>query len=417
MSDDLFRDAAVRKATSRDLGPALAAMPSAWTYVLWILLGLFAAASVAVATLKTTKVEYVRGRIVPSNAEVQVFGGERGIIDDVRVTLGGDVNAGEILFRVRTATVSNEGRVIQADSLEALQREREDLNEMRKLGELSHRIAQERIAAQVASLMRQRDVNSQSQRTLQQRLSLADERLASARRLEVEGASSREESRIREEAVLALRQQMADLQERGLMLQDSIDVLALDKRAIEETLHAERLELNLREMQLEKQILQTTSDFGYGVAAPVSGKVAALQAAVGSAVDTSRPLLTIVPEDSEFMVELIVPSRVVTHLEVGQAIEIRIDGSSGERGSTAFGQVTTLSSAALSPDDLISPVNINEPAFSVTVRLEKQALSAGQREMTMHSGMLITGVLHLEQRTILEWLLASSTPVSPPATR
>jgi membrane fusion protein len=117
-----------------------------------------------------------------------------------------------------------------------------------------------------------------------------------------------------------------------------------------------------------------------------------------------KPILTIVPEDSSLYAVLLVPTRAFGFIRPGQETRMRYDAFPYQRFGLYKGEVTQYSTSVLLPNEVSTPVPVNEPVYQVHVRLDSQAVKAYGAEVPLQSGMLLSADIVLEQRSLLNWL-------------
>lgn len=412
MSRDLFRLEAITANATAESGRPLNQIPPLWSWIAWLLVAFTVIAFIGMATLTYSRHEFVQGRLAPESLEAYVYAESPGVVQEVLVELGSSVRSGDVLAIVSTEQFSDSGIRIGAGAVEGLTRERASLDQREKTALASAELARTRQDAQIISLKRQIEGNLEAQRLVNQRVQIAQDRLESARRLEAQGASSREESRVREEALIAQRQQLADLEERAAGLQDAVHIAVLDRAKITDELNSQLADLAGRRAQIDQQVTRSLAQVGYSIVAPASGQIAALQVTRGDRIDASRPLLAIIPESSVLVAELSVPSRVVAQLAKGQRVQLSLDLTSASSQEAISGSITNISSAAFAPDDVRHPMISQEAAYKVIVALDDQISRLGDRTVSLQSGMSVSGIVLLDRRTILDWALRSLAPTA-----
>lgn len=83
---------------------------------------------------------------------------------------------------------------------------------------------------------------------------------------------------------------------------------------------------------------------------------------------------------------------------------MRYDAFPYQRFGLYKGEVTQYSKSILLPNEVSTPVPVNEPVYQVHVKLASQAVSAYGAEVPLQSGMLLSADIVLEQRSLLNWL-------------
>src|SRR5690606_7687069 len=99
--------------------------------------------------------------------------------------------------------------------------------------------------------------------------------------------------------------------------------------------------------EVAQQAANVSGSRAYVLRAPVAGRVTALTARVGQAVDPRTPLMVVVPAGSELRAELAVPSQAIGVVKAGQAVRLSIDAFPYQRFGTVEGKVLTVASSAV----------------------------------------------------------------------
>ena len=168
---------------------------------------------------------------------------------------------------------------------------------------------------------------------------------------------------------------------------------------------AERLaQLRLGLADRERQKAEAQGQQAQVLTAPIAGHVTALQAAPGQIVDPAKPLLTLLHDGASLLAELFVPSRAIGFVEPGQRVRLMVDAFPYQRFGTIGGSVETVSQAVLSPNEVIGRTTLTEPAYRVTVRLDRQAIDAFGRRVALQPDMTLKADIVLEGRSLLAWL-------------
>jgi membrane fusion protein len=163
------------------------------------------------------------------------------------------------------------------------------------------------------------------------------------------------------------------------------------------------LDQELAEAESRRQILLT---------APQAGTISAIQAARGSSVSTTVPVLSIVPSGSKLQAELFSPSRSIGFVHVGQRVTLRYQAFPYQKFGFYEGHVVDISRSALSPSELpqqlsglTSLYGSTEPVYRITVALAKQTATAYGRPVALQPGMQLEADVLIETRSLIEWAL------------
>jgi membrane fusion protein len=136
-----------------------------------------------------------------------------------------------------------------------------------------------------------------------------------------------------------------------------------------------------------------------------------LQASVGQTVDPQRLQLEIVPERLVLQAELFVPARAIGFVEPGQHVRILYDAFPYQHFGTYSGRVREISQTILTSSDAIGPIALKEPAYRVTVALDREDIDAYGKRIPLQPDMLLKADILLEKRSLISWLTSPLTGI------
>jgi membrane fusion protein len=401
----LFRTEAIQSRRRRLLGVAVIAHPPA----VWLLGGLVlasvTAAAVFVATASYARKATVFGYLSPDTGIVRVFAPRPGIAARVGVSEGDFVPAGAPLVSLLAEMTSEGGVDVNENLLAAIDEQIDEAASRRSL-ELRRR-AQEaaRIAAQIGSHESERIAIGRRismQSGLVRNLRSALQRYEDVAR---RGYVSADDLRRRENELLTNRLRLAGLeQERADVdrrLRQSRSLLA------DVPVDSDRRLSDLKSLRagLLRQRTELLARASVVVTAPLAGRVTALTTFTGETVTSEFPLLTILPEGGRLEAHLLVPTRAIGFVRVGQEVRLRLDAFDYRRFGSREGTVTTVSSSVFLPTETRFATRIGEPSYRVIVRLDDQSVRAYGNEFFLRAGMTLRADIILERRSLLDWLL------------
>jgi membrane fusion protein len=157
---------------------------------------------------------------------------------------------------------------------------------------------------------------------------------------------------------------------------------------------------------LNHQIVSYKSDAEETVYAPHTGVVSGLQVKTGYTVDSSRPLLTLLPENGDIQARIAVPVSSAGFIREGQALHIRYDAFPYQKFGIQSGEIVNISPSLVLPGELKDvPISINEPTYLVTASLSANEILAYGNTISLKAGMTFSADVDLSQRSLLEWLM------------
>ncbi|MFT7568604.1 MAG: membrane fusion protein [Pseudoalteromonas distincta] len=164
---------------------------------------------------------------------------------------------------------------------------------------------------------------------------------------------------------------------------------------------------NLKRQQadLQRQLVQVNSNHQYTVTASNSGIVTSIQVVEGETLSTTKPLLHILPQGSELIAELLLPTRSAGFVQVGNTTRLRFDAFPYQRFGFIESKITRIDQALINPNEIQLPIALQEPVYRLRAKLNQQQMQAFGKAFNLKSGMLFEADIMLEQRTLIEWLL------------
>ncbi|MFI7982020.1 HlyD family secretion protein, partial [Acinetobacter baumannii] len=197
--------------------------------------------------------------------------------------------------------------------------------------------------------------------------------------------------------------------------------VSLEKQLTEQQISLSGLE-NRQNNQIEQlerllssntqELIEMQSRQHIAIQANSSGVIGTINAEVGQFVDLSKPLLTVLPENTALIAQLYVPSRAIGFVKEGDQVLLRYQAYPYQKFGHAKAQVLSVAKTALASQDLqtigiISPQEQlnNEPVYLVRAKLDKQMVKAYGNDMPLQVGMTLEGDIMHEQRKLYEWVL------------
>jgi membrane fusion protein len=375
----------------------------------WRLLGGFVLACVAIVVFFLGTAEYARketagGSLVAAGGAVRVSALRGGVVTELKVREGDRVAAGQPLFTVASRQGLEAGGTLDAAILTSLDTQTQVLRD--QIAADPARMANEtrRLDATIASVTAERDALIAQRRLMVERVQVTEERRKTIARLNEQGHTTRAALQEQDEALLSRRQNLAEIDRDLAAAEKELGQTELMREQLP-VQQAERLaSLSLNLADRERQRAEAQAQRAQVTAAPFAGRVTALQASPGQIVDPNKPLLTLLPDGASLLAELFVPSRAIGFVEPGQRVRLMVDAFPYQRFGTLNGSVETVSQAVLSPNEVIGRTTLTEPAYRVTVRLDRQAIDAFGREVPLQPDMTLKADIVLEGRSLVAWL-------------
>ena len=404
-SRQLFRREVSEHKADRVFGDVLLPQPRFLSLIVVLVICLVVAIAALLLLGEYSQRSPAVGWLVHEPGEAVVLSPRSGIVGELRVRDGEEVERGAVLMSLQTARRSSGSSGVEDSLLAQLEVERSRLREQ---------IESERILARLAKARIGRDI-SNAQRTEQELLQLravAAERVAVARRnLDRVRGLSAQGMLPRQSADTALGDSLEMQQEL-----EQISVQLSGQRGQRQSLEAEQALLPLQSAQriaehearlssVESRIVETQADRESVVVAAIRGRVTGILVNSGANVAENQRLLTLVPVESELRARLLIPARAAGQLRTGMDVRLRYDAFPFQKYGQQPATLIDLGQSILPPGEVMGPFRITEPSYLATVALARQSITAYQRSFPLMGGLTLKADIVSDRRSLAEWLL------------
>ena len=402
----LFRQEAIDFLHQRhSWGEVVSLQPISSTILSWTLAGLVVLILCFLSIAQYARKETVIGYLTPTFGTAKIFVPQQGFIKELQVKEGQEVAEGDPLLTVVTSQITADGNDVNATVLAELAQQRDVIK--RQIAAEERRTASEH--DRLASTIKGIEVETaqlEDQRKIQnERLKLSESFVSSGATLSASGALPAIELKRRELAALEQKQNVASLDQqitaRRTQLTDARHTLEQLPIVATERIRVLRGDLS----GIEQRVAEVNGRRAYVIKAPTSGRVSTLQATVGQIADPRHMQLEIIPLDSTLQAQLFFPTRAFGFVRPGQQVRILYDAFPYQKFGTYRGNVTNISHTILTGNETTGPIALKEPAYRVTVGLERPDIDAYGLKMPLQPDMLLRADVVLEQRSLMRWLL------------
>ena len=401
----LFRPQSLDQSANRLHGEVVLSQPQSTSLLVAALVVIIAAAGVWITVGSYARIETVPGRLITSLPSAAITAPQTGIVSRLRVVEGQLVEMGDPLVVINSDRISKAGGDIAGRSLDALA-VRQQLSEA-QIAMAADRAAAERVRLTTIMMSTQAQAQSLNSQIELQREVVASNRQMFERATKVaeRGFISEVDYERRRQALLGAQQQLADLEQRLLESRAQADQARsqLASAGIEANQGISRIRDDLQALSVEQARLE--GEQSYVIAAPISGRVTALATGEGKAINSARPIMTIVPEDATLLAELYAPTRAIGLVQPGKETRLLYDAFPYQRFGSFGGKVESISRIAIDPRETDIPFPFEEPVYRVRVALNTQSVEAFGEPAPLQPGMTLKGNIVLERQSFLAWIL------------
>ena len=353
----------------------------------------------------------VQGKLQPASGVQAIEASVPGVVDDVAVEEGQRVARGDLLLRFDARDAETR--------LSSAQRNRDRLQNQVTINRvvLGEQPESSLSANQKALLKSQRQDNDGHLEAesaairrskvriagLRQSLSTAEMVADRYQTLQREGASSELQVVAALAKVTEFRTSLDAEEEELIRLQSRRDA---DQGGREALLRKE-IEANLNRIaSLDTEIRKAEVLLSrISVQAPISGLVFDLNVSRGDVVPGGKgikPMLQIIPED-DLQAKIYIPNEAIGFIRKGQRADISLAAFNASDYGYLPATVQRIGSDALTPKEQQRELGQDAKGlyFPATLKLERQALTVGQRSVPLQPGMSLTADLHLRTRRFI----------------
>jgi membrane fusion protein len=402
----LFRQEAIDFLHQRhSWGEVVSLQPLSSTILSWTLAGLVVLILCFLSIAQYARKETVTGYLTPAFGTAKIFVPQHGFIKEVQVKEGQEVAEGDPLLTVATSQITANGDDVNATMLAVLTQQRDVVE--RQIAAEERRTASEhdRLASTIKGIEGE-TAQLEDQRNIQnERLKLSESFVSTGEKLSASGAMATIELKRREQAALEQKQNLASLDQqitvRRTQLTDARHTLEQLPIVAAERIRVLRGDLSW----IEQRIAEVNGRLAYVIKAPTSGRVSTLQATVGQIADPRHKQLEIIPLDATLQAALFFPTRAFGFVRPGQQVRILYDAFPYQKFGTYRGSVAKVSHTILTSNENTGPITLKEPAYRVTVALERPDIDAYGLKTPLQPDMLLKADVVLEQRSLMRWLL------------
>ena len=353
----------------------------------------------------------VQGKLQPASGVQAIEASVPGVVDDVDVVEGQRVARGDLLLRFDARDAETR--------LSSAQRNRDRLQNQVTinrvvLGEQPESSLSSNQKALLKSQRQDNDGHLEAESAairrskvriagLRQSLSTAEMVADRYQTLQREGASSELQVVAALAKVTEFRTSLDAEEEELIRLQSRRDA---DQGGREALLRKE-IEANLNRIaSLDTEIRKAEVLLSrISVQAPISGLVFDLNVSRGDVVPGGKgvkPMLQIIPED-DLQAKIYIPNEAIGFIRKGQRADISLAAFNASDYGYLPATVQRIGSDALTPKEQQRELGQDAKGlyFPATLKLERQALTVGQRSVPLQPGMSLTADLHLRTRRFI----------------
>ena len=405
----LFRKEAISHQNERLTGTITLAQPLSIKLTVLILVSIAIGIVAFLFSAEYSRKETVRGFLMPNKGVIKSFANQGGTIEKLWVKEGDKVVKGQSLATIIVQQNNNNGIDLSTQLAEQL-----NAQENLLIDEISQH--QTLKTQELSNLHAQNIALDNEKVALENQLALADEKLTllseqqlDFNQLNKNGYVSNLEKDRQQQALLEAKQEKQNIARLLLQHQNQLNQLAFNIKNIPQQYTLRINNLKRQQADLQRQLAQVASNYKYTITASNNGVITGVQVVEGEtlsqSIAQSKPLLHILPEGSELIAELLLPTRSAGFIQVGNNTRLRFDAFPYQRFGFINSEIIRIDQTLISPNEVQLPISLQEPVYRLRAKLNQQKMQAFGKAFDLKSGMLFEADIMLEQRTLIEWLL------------
>jgi membrane fusion protein len=405
----LFRKEAVSHQSQRLTGAITLAQPLSIKVTVLILVSVAVAIITFLFSAEYSRKETVRGFLMPNKGVIKSFAKQGGTIEKLWVNEGDKVVKGQSLATIIVQQNNSNGVDLSTQLTEQLNAQANLL-----VDEITQHQALK--TQELLNLHIQDTGLSNEKLALESQMALAEEKLQllTAQQLDFnqlneKGYVSNLEKERQQQELLEAKQEKQNTARLLLQQQNQLNQVAFNITNIPQQYTLRINNLKRQQADIQRQLAQVASNYKYTITASNGGTVTGIQVVEGETLSQTtaqaKPLLHILPEGSELIAELLLPTRSAGFIQVGNSTRLRFDAFPYQRFGFINSKITRIDQTLIAPNEVQLPITLQEPVYRLRAKLNQQQMQAFGKAFDLKSGMLFEADIMLEQRTLIEWLL------------
>jgi len=405
----LFRKEAISHQSERLTGAITLAQPLSLKLTVVILVSVAVAIVTFLFNAEYSRKETVRGFLMPNKGVIKSFASQGGTIEKLWVKEGDKVIKGQSLATLLVQQSNTEGINLSTQLMEQLTEQYTLIDDEIKQHQQLKNQEVENLNKREQALKKERWALKSQYKLANEKLSILQKQQQHLKKLNKQGFISNTESERQQQSILEGKQEKQNIARLLLQQQNKLSQVGFNFTNIPQQYTLRINNLKRQQADLQRQLAQVASNYKYTITASNSGFVTGIQVVEGETLSQtkaqSKPLLHILPEDSELVAELLLPTRSAGFIQVGNNTRLRFDAFPYQRFGFISSEIIRIDQTLITPNEIQFPIALQEPVYRLRAKLNQQQMKAFGKAFDLKSGMLFEADIMLEQRTLIEWLL------------
>jgi membrane fusion protein len=400
----LFRNEAIEAATQRFGSPVQAPGVGMWLATGFVV-ALLSLAALFLVTTSFPRKETVSGALVPSRGLLPIISQRSGIVSSVHVEEGAKVREGDPIVSVSVDSVIDTGESTGATLSGMAERLTQASVDRERATEASLESQEAGIRERMLGAARQLSVLRDNVTLYQQQQTIAEKTVHDLGRLRADKLVSELQYRDAEVRVLNVRQSVAEVRTRIAQLEQEHEQMRHELGRLKAEHDANRATSLSELLGAREKAINYKLGTRFNLVAQSAGQVTWLQAKPGATVTAGRTLGVMMPEGSQLLAELWVPSSAIAFVNVGTDVRLMYDAFPYQKFGVGRARIVKIARSPTSPDELPADLQAVESQYRLLATLDDQQMQAYGKALALTPGMRLKADLVLEKRSLLDWLL------------
>lgn len=345
-----------------------------------------------------------KGIIVPDKGLISLSADVSGTLSKVFIEQGEDVTKNQALIHIDTSRFSGSNRQNEKRLLDQL--EKQSSAHFRRIDILNdtYRLKKATLKQNLDSIKNYSAGLAQTIKLLEERVSMETVIFDRYNEIYEDEIVSLLELTGQKRTMLRGKEELQSLQNQLAVNDAEISKIELEIASNDVELKERLEEQNLILLDIETRRIELEASSTTEIRAPLEGFVSAVFVNEGQQVETGSELLALVPSDSKLIAEVLVPSRSIGYVQVGQDVIIELNDFPSEKFGRVIGTVYAASESTI-PERWQN--DQNQGSYIVKITLNKDFVELNGKQFNLSPGMEVTCEIVSEKLPLWKWLVLS----------
>lgn len=349
--------------------------------------------------------ETVRGYLVPDKGVIKTYANRNGNVEVLHVKEGANVNAGDPLVTVIVRSSMASGIELSEVLISELKQQQLILNEELKNNSALNVSETKRLEKRLTDLIESMAVVSRQKTLLDDKLTIQINQNKQHDKLYKDGYLSELDYQFQLSKLIEVKQELENIESNRVSINSELNQTRSELASLPFQFNLKQSDVYKRQSDIQRQLNEAENSYRFVVRAQESGTVASVSVVEGEFIANNRPLMSIIPNGSSLVAELLLPTRSAGFVKQGDEARLRFDAFPYQRFGFLHSEVLRVDKALLLDGEADLPVKLTEPVYRIRTTLSAQDMQAYGEAFPLRSGMLLEADIVLDKRTLLDWLL------------